>query len=498
MRKRVFRNFCALALAAALMTGVCVLAAGTSVDAAIADLRATIESFEAYKADRRKSDECLETMVTQLSALEEAVNASGGAASEDAFRVLDEAESAVNGRYSTDASEKALKALSTVRSHFKGEEPEPEPTVVVVSPFLDLEPEHWAYKAAIACVARGAIQGTAAPVNGMLTFNPQGTVTLGEFLAVCTRLVAADKIPAYEPGEHWAAPYLEAARAVKLFGRFDHDVSELDNTLTRQEMAEILVNSASANGEDLDYHPKMRYMIADYGKISSWYQNAVEKCYTNGLLTGVDGQGTFNPYGTMTRAEMAVAVGRLMKYVPRQRTEIDMNEGATSHGGYVTEEKGVTQGMILSDYSREFELQALGACRAGEDEKGVYITFTAPVLPEELREDYTIWFSGHIARQDGVDDRGYPTWENFASPIHVGLKSGESKTLYFEGWEGKVTADQVDEMSIGVSIANPEGRSMFSRSISSISPKITSAKWHFGDYEFTDFDSSLVWEGIGK
>jgi len=500
MSKKAFgtiKPICAFVLIMALL-GSSALAVDTPTTA-ISNIRGTIESFKAYKADRRVSDGYLETLASQLFELEKAVKATGNSASEDVFKVLDEAESAINSRYKTDASVKALTAVSTVRGSLSRQDADVQqaqaPNEVVTS-FTDMAESHWAYKAVMECVNRGAINGTTPAVNGVGTFNPNGTVTLGEFLTVFARLVAKDQIPESVPGTHWATPYYEASITAGIITPSEYTHEDLGNPLSRQEMAHIMVNVAIINGETLSSKQNVQNAIPDYNKVKTLYRNDVLKCYSNGLITGKDG-GVFDPNGTMTRAEMAMVIARLMNYVDRAPVNIN-NEGARSHGGYVIAAEGITKGMLESKYSREFELQALGACRTGEDAKGVYVTFTAPTLPAELQNDFTVYFIAMVKEQDGTDDRGNPIWVNFANQINVDLKSGESKTVYFEGWEGKVTSNQIDRMSITVEVINANDEAMFNRTIYSNNPTTANAQWYDGRYDLVDFDSSAVWQGIGK
>ena len=55
--------------------------------------------------------------------------------------------------------------------------------------FSYLPSNHWAYNDVMTIANKGIISGTTAPVNGVGTYDPNGTVTLGQFLAIATRLV---------------------------------------------------------------------------------------------------------------------------------------------------------------------------------------------------------------------------------------------------------------------------------------------------------------------
>lgn len=361
--------------------------------------------------------------------------------------------------------------------------------------FSDVPTTHWAHAYIMACVQKGAIAGTTTPVNGIGTFNPSGKVSLGQFLAVLTRLVAADKIDSSLAGSgvHWAMPNYSAAIDIGLIYSYEYSSTkaDLDKALTREEMAVLLSRAAEISGEPLTILPGIENNIGDLDKVSSDKVTAVKQAYSCGLLAG-DNSGNFNPKNTMTRAEMATVVCRLMNYYPRGEVTIkDPNDkGEVINTQYVSDE-GDTKGMLLPAVSREYELKALGATRTGADANGVYVTFTAPQLPSEIANDFTFAFTSRVYKSNG---------DYFADPISVELKSGETKKVYFNSYSGgKVTKSEVGSMSVGTYIyANGDvSKSMFTRSIYSDSKGTANATWYDGSLDTATLDSSAVWAGLG-
>ena len=186
--------------------------------------------------------------------------------------------------------------------------------------FSDVPTTHWAYPYIMSCVQHGAIAGTTTPVNGIGTFNPGGKVTLSQYITVLTRLIAADKIDSSLAGSgvHWAMPNYSAAIDIGLIYAYEYSSSktDLDKALTREEMAVMLSRAAEINGEPLEILPGIENNIGDLDKVSRDKVTAVKQAYSCGLLAG-DNNGNFNPKNTMTRAEMATVVCRLMNYYPR-------------------------------------------------------------------------------------------------------------------------------------------------------------------------------------
>lgn len=359
--------------------------------------------------------------------------------------------------------------------------------------FSDVPTTHWAYPYIMSCVQHGAIAGTTTPVNGIGTFNPNGKVSLGQFLAVLTRLIAADKIDTSLSG-HWAMPNYSAAIDVGLIYAYEYSSSdaELNKSLTREEMAVLLSRAAEINGEPLEILPGIENNIGDLDKVSNDKVTAVKQAYSCGLLAG-DNNGNFNPKNTMTRAEMATVVCRLMNYVPRGEVTIKNPETNVeeSKSEYVVTAAGETQGMLRSKYSREYELKALGATRTGEDANGVYVIFTVPQLPSEIANDFTINMSADVCKSNG---------DYFSDPIKVNLKSGETKKVYFKSYSGgKVTKSEIGSMSIGVYICpnSDNSKYMFTRGIESGYKTTANGKWYDGSLDTATLDSSAVWAGLG-
>lgn len=198
----------------------------------------------------------------------------------------------------------------------------PEPTgpsgpAVTALRFDDVPESHWGYKSIMTIAGQGLVTGTRAPgADGVGSFSPDGKVTLGQFLVVITRLVCPDKRVDYD--FHWAAGSYAAAMNTGIINTqdFSTDASALDEPLTREDMALILVNAAEYKNMGLLIPQGTQVRITDFERISDRRRTPVIQCYVNGILSGY-GDGSFGPKNTMTRAEMAVVVCRLAGWQPR-------------------------------------------------------------------------------------------------------------------------------------------------------------------------------------
>lgn len=461
---------------------------GVSVASAISEIRNTINAINLMRQNGTVSDSFIKTLASQIYALETAAT-SDDSKMDEVASVLSAAESSVKGL--SNASEAEV-AIAIVRGTLGIESVSVDNKNATITGFSDVATTDWAYPYIMACVQKGAIIGTGEVVNGIGTFNPDGKVSLGQFLAVLTRLIAADKIDTSLSG-HWAMPNYSAAIDIGLIYAYEYSSSkaDLEKQLTREEMAVLLSRAAEINGEPLEILPGIENNINDLDMVSHDKVTAVKQAYSSGLLFGVNNDN-FDPKGTMTREQMATVVCRLMNYAPRGEVTVkDPNDnGEVINTQYVSDE-GYTKGMLLPAVSREYELKALGATRTGEDANGVYVTFTAPQLPSEIAGDFTINMSADVYKSNG---------DYFADSISVDLKSGETKKVYFNSFSGgKVTKGEIGSMAIGVYIyANEDiSKHMFTRSIYSDVKGTANATWYNGSLDALEFDSSAVWAGLG-
>ena len=373
---------------------------------------------------------------------------------------------------------------------------------VELKSFDDVPKGNWAHSYIMLCVQHGAIAGTRSPdANGIGSFSPNTNVTLGQFLTVLTRLLAEDQInsEAYpqSQGYHWAyANFVAAVESGIIEGDdFKSDHNGLNQALNREDMAYILSRAAEVNGENLEILPRVETMMKDYNSISADRKEAVKQAYSNGLLAGY-GDGSFGPKDTMTRAQMATVVCRLMEYAPRGTVTVpddskpevivsqDKSQYVATSGDY--------KGYLKAGFSRQKELEALSMIKLGEDSKGVYMTVTAPSLPDVIKNEFTYTFICTVYNSKG---------DYFADQARVeGLKAGETKTAYLVSFQDTgVKSSEISEIRLSVMINNATGyEHMFTRSISNTDKSTAYAKFDIGQADNVKFDSTSIWMGIGK
>ena len=195
-------------------------------------------------------------------------------------------------------------------------------TTTGTSKFSDVPNSHWAYE----FVQRAADEGWVSGV-GNDRYNPDGTLSSGEFFTMLARAYYPDEVEkaiAENPGkEWWRAPGTVADEHGLLegtdVGLFLHAIGYgvwmpeyVAAPVRREEMAAEIANLLKDKGITVDAAKKAEAQagIKDWSSIEAKYQDAVSTVYAMGIITGTS-EGTFAPERGMTRAEGAVVMCRL-------------------------------------------------------------------------------------------------------------------------------------------------------------------------------------------
>jgi len=204
------------------------------------------------------------------------------------------------------------------------EQPTTTPTL---KGFRDVAEDRWSHGAIMEMVGLGMFKGTEAPdANGMGLFDPEGTMSRAQLLAVVTRHLYADTLARMTAGQYWYSNNYTVALNNGIITESEVSADSLNDPITRQEMAMVMVRAALKQGETLpDLVPTSR--IADYATIGTYYQAYVRQAFSMGLLAGYDDKGTFGPKDTLTREQGAMVVYRLVNM--DSRVEVDYGDTST-------------------------------------------------------------------------------------------------------------------------------------------------------------------------
>ena len=184
--------------------------------------------------------------------------------------------------------------------------------------YADVKPTHWAYEAVKAMSDRAVITGY--PDGNFL---PDNTVTYGEFIKMALIADTGEDVGNAVSG-HWASNYYDKALERGYFTEYDIDRSYLSNKIPRAHMA--LIISSILGDLDIGNYDETQKGITDI-TYQTKYEYDITKAYASGILTGYT-DDTFRPDKTLSRAEAAIVIYRLVDESKRVLPEM-----ATENGG---------------------------------------------------------------------------------------------------------------------------------------------------------------------
>ena len=199
----------------------------------------------------------------------------------------------------------------TVRATTKGAPTPP----VTEPPFRDMVGD-WANEAVQRLVDAGAVQGYP---DG--TFRPNQQVTRAEFVKMLVTAVpkafARETSPTsvvefadFEQLPEWAKPSVKQAALSGIVTGFADGAFHANRPLSRQEAMTIIVRSLdSAYRQDID--PVLPLPFTDLDQFGDWAVPFAALAVGDDLISGYE-DGTFRPRKSVSRAEAAVLVNRLL------------------------------------------------------------------------------------------------------------------------------------------------------------------------------------------
>ncbi|MBR7150485.1 MAG: S-layer homology domain-containing protein, partial [Oscillospiraceae bacterium] len=194
--------------------------------------------------------------------------------------------------------------------------------------FSDLAPELWYHDYAVALYEYGFTEG-----RGDGTFAGTAQVTLAELLTFSARVRAlyeaqgaAVEFSAAAEGEAWYAPYVAYLKGKNLLA--EEFEGRYEAVATRAEMAGIFAKTLPAACYDdrnaalvTDGYALGQYIldVDDYTP----YQWEILWLYKQGILNGTDERARFMPDASVTRAEVAAMLTRMVE--PAARLSLEWN-----------------------------------------------------------------------------------------------------------------------------------------------------------------------------
>lgn len=164
--------------------------------------------------------------------------------------------------------------------------------------FRDVPAEFWGADAIGFVTSRELFGGT-----GENIFSPDANMSRAMMVTVLARLEGVDTTDGsvwYEAGREWA---MEAGIS---------DGSNMEGSLTREQLAAMLYRYAEYKGCRMDREDAALEAFADAETVSDWAEEPMSWATTAGILTGTN--GALKPQGNATRAQVAAMLQRYMEY----------------------------------------------------------------------------------------------------------------------------------------------------------------------------------------
>ena len=187
----------------------------------------------------------------------------------------------------------------TVTATFKAETPAPSGL-----PFVDMKSGDWFYDAVKYAYENGLMNGTSETI-----FAPNGTMNRAMIVTVLYRL---EKTPAVTtasqfadvPAGQWYSDAVAWAAANNIVNGYNETTFGPMNAVTREQMAAILYRYEQYKGMDTVTLEENLARFPDKDKVSAYAVPAMQWAVGQKVING-NADGTLNPTGTATRAQVA-------------------------------------------------------------------------------------------------------------------------------------------------------------------------------------------------
>ncbi|WPK13746.1 leucine-rich repeat protein [Lysinibacillus louembei] len=146
------------------------------------------------------------------------------------------------------------------------------------------------------------------------TFRPNASVTRAQMASMLARHLTNNEIPTASPSfkdtaKHGAKDAIEYVKAQGLFQGTTATTFQPNGTITRAQMAAVVVRWMEQQGAELTFDTKSTFTDV---KANHWAAEAIAKVHALGIMTGTS-QTTFNPEGALTRAQAVKVLNQLFE-----------------------------------------------------------------------------------------------------------------------------------------------------------------------------------------
>lgn len=163
--------------------------------------------------------------------------------------------------------------------------------------FDDVERDHWAYQEIETMAKGGLVQG-----YGARKFGPDDAFTIAQMANIVCKTLGRE---GYTKDGYWAYGVLDyCINVIQCLP--DHGAikpANYDVPVTRELALHMMINALGIKNALEDPENLMWDDVPDYESIEKVYRDSVMAAYCHHITFGVDDKRTFNPKGTLTRAQ---------------------------------------------------------------------------------------------------------------------------------------------------------------------------------------------------
>ena len=171
--------------------------------------------------------------------------------------------------------------------------------------FPDVAPGAWYASFVQTAYEKGLFSGNA---DG--TFAPESNMTYAQFLVVLSQF-SGDTISPVEGGV-WYDGYVNWAKEQELIPQAMLSGFDPNAAITRQDMAALFGTFLEAYNPSYEVVNDQEPSFPDQGAIADYAADGVTACLRAGIMSG-NADGSFNPTGTATRAQVAVTMVQMAR-----------------------------------------------------------------------------------------------------------------------------------------------------------------------------------------
>lgn len=174
--------------------------------------------------------------------------------------------------------------------------------------YEDVAEDSWYYDAVLNMGKRGLVSGVSDT-----EFAPDSSMTRAMFVTVLHRMAGSptpeteNSFADIESGK-WYSDAVSWASENGLVTGYDETTFGINDSISREQMATLLMRYAVYNGEEIESSDAIN-TLTDSDLVQDYAKDAVSWAVSAGLITGM-GDGSFAPQDTATRAQTAVLLSR--------------------------------------------------------------------------------------------------------------------------------------------------------------------------------------------